>query len=89
MYRSSNIVKVIKSRRLRWQVRMEEGRSALKILTSKPTGKRLTGKPRDSWEGNIRMHMEEIGVNPRNYVIRLRMGIIESPCKCDIEPTVP
>ena len=41
MYRSPNIVRVIKSKRLRWAdnvARMEEGRS--KILTGKPTGKR-------------------------------------------------
>ena len=43
LYRSPNIVRVIKSRRLRRTehvVRMEEGRSAFKILTGKPTGKR-------------------------------------------------
>ena len=43
LYRSPNIVWVIKSRRLRWAghvARMEEGRSAFKILTCKPTGKR-------------------------------------------------
>ena len=43
LYRSPNIVRVIKSRRLRWVghvTRMEEGRSAFKILTGKPTGKR-------------------------------------------------
>ena len=41
LYRSPNIVKVIKSRRLRWighVAGMEKGRSALKILTGKPTG---------------------------------------------------
>ena len=41
--RSPNIVREIKSRRLGWAVhvaRMEEGRSAFKILTGKPTGKR-------------------------------------------------
>ena len=43
LYCSPNIVRVIKSRRLRWAghvARMQEGRSALKILTGKPTGKR-------------------------------------------------
>jgi len=43
LYRSPNIVRVIKSRRLTWAghiARMEEGRSAFKILTGKPTGKR-------------------------------------------------
>ena len=42
-YRSPNIVNVIKSRRLRWAghvARTEEGRSAFKFLTDKPTGKR-------------------------------------------------
>ena len=48
MYRSPNIVRVIKSRRFRWaghEDRMEEGRSAFKILTGKPTGKRTLGRP--------------------------------------------
>jgi len=41
LYRSPNIMRVIKSRRLRWAghvARMEEGRSAFIILTGKPTG---------------------------------------------------
>ena len=49
LYSSPNIVKVIKSRRLRLAghvARMEEGRSALKILTGKPIGKRSLGRPR-------------------------------------------
>ena len=43
LYRSPNIVRVIKSRRLRWAghiARMEEGRSVFKILMGKPVGKR-------------------------------------------------
>ena len=42
LYRSLNIVRMIKSRRLRWAghvARMKEGKSAFKILTDKPTGK--------------------------------------------------
>ena len=42
LYLSPNIIRVIKSRRLEWAghvARMEEGRSAFKILTGKPTGK--------------------------------------------------
>jgi hypothetical protein len=45
LYRSTNIVRVIKSRRLRWTghvVRIKEGRSTFKILTDK----RHLGKPR-------------------------------------------
>ena len=66
LYRSSNIVRVIKSRRLRWAghvARMEKGRSSFKILTGKPTGKRRLGRPRRRWEDNIRMDLEEIGIN--------------------------
>ena len=47
---------------------MEEGRSAFKILTGKPTGKIFLGRPRRRWGENIRMglkrnryHYEELG----------------------------
>ena len=43
---------MIKSRRLRWAghvARTEDGRSAFKILTGKPTGKRPLGRPRRRW----------------------------------------
>ena len=62
---------MIKSRRLRWAghvARMEESRSAFKILTGKPTGKRPLGRPRRTWEDNIRMDLEEIGINAGNWV---------------------
>ena len=55
---------------------MEEGRSALKILTGKPTEKRSSGRPRQRWEDNIRMDLKETGVNTRHLLIRLRIGII-------------
>ena len=43
--------------------RMEEGRSAFKILTGKHTGKRTLGRPRRGSEDNIRMDLEESGIN--------------------------
>ena len=49
LYRSPNIVRLIKSRRFRWAghvARMEEGRSGFKIVVGKPTGKRPLGRPR-------------------------------------------
>jgi hypothetical protein len=64
--RSPSLVSVIRSRRLRWAghlARMEEGRSAFKSLTGKPTGKRSLGRTRRRWEDNIRMDRKEIGVN--------------------------
>ena len=70
MYRSPNIAKVIKSRRLRWAghvARMEEGRCVFKILTVNPTGKRPLGRPRRKWEDNIRMDHRELGIITRNW----------------------
>ena len=69
LYRSPNIVRVIKSRRLRWArhvARMEEGRNIFKIL--KYTAKRPLGRPRRIWEDNIRMNIEEIGIIAGNRV---------------------
>ena len=71
LYCSPDIVRVIKSRRLRWAdhvARMEEGRSAFKILTGKPTGKRPLGMPRRRWEENIRTTLREMGISTRNFV---------------------
>jgi hypothetical protein len=65
LYRSPNIVRVIKSRRLNWTgyiARMEEGRRSFKILTGNPIGKVPLGRPRRRWEDNIRMDTEEIGI---------------------------
>ena len=58
---------MIKSRRLRWAglvVRMEECRSAFKILT----GKKSLRKYRLRWEDNIRKDLKEIAINTRNCV---------------------
>ena len=69
LYRSPNIIRMIKSRRLRWAVaRMEEGRSAFKILRGKRTGKRPLGRPRRRWEDNIAMDLKEMGIKTRNWV---------------------
>ena len=66
MYRSPNIVRVIKSRRL------EDVRSAFKILSDKPTGKRPLRWPRHGWEDNIRMDLKEIDINTRNWADLVR-----------------
>ena len=49
LYRSPNIVRVIKSRRIRWVghiARMEEGSSVLKNVTDKRTERRPLRRPR-------------------------------------------
>ena len=42
--------------------------SAFEIVTGKHTGKRPLGRPGRRWEDNIRVDLEEIGVNARNWV---------------------
>ena len=46
---------------------MNEVRSIFKILTGKPTAKGTLGGPRRRWENNIRMDLEEMGINMRNW----------------------
>ena len=61
----------LEKRRLRWAghvAKMEEGRSAFKILTGTHTGKRPLQMPRRRWEDNIRMNLKEISINTRNWV---------------------
>ena len=74
-----NIVKVIKSRRLRRAGhidKMEEGRSAFKILTGTPAGKPPLGRSRHRWEDKIRMDLKGVGINTNIGLIPLRIGII-------------
>ena len=59
------------SRKLRWAghvVKMDEGRSAFKILTGTPAENKPLKRPRRRWEGSIRIYFKEIGVNTRNWV---------------------
>ena len=68
LYRSPNMFTLIKSIRLRWighVVRMKKGRSVLKILIGKPTGKKLLGRTRSGWEDNIRINLKDMGINMR------------------------
>ena len=57
LYCSPNIVRVIKSRRMRWAGHvacMVEERGVYRVLVGKPEGKRPLGRPRRRWVGNIR-----------------------------------
>ena len=71
LYLSPNLLRGIKSRRLRWAcyvARMEEGRSAFKILTDTNSGKIPSGRLRRRLEDNIRIDFKEMGINKRNWV---------------------
>jgi Lhr-like helicase len=63
LYASLNVIRVIKSRRMRWTGRVArkgEIRNAYNMLVRKPEGKRALGRPRHRWE-DMRMHLREIG----------------------------
>jgi hypothetical protein len=60
LYSLSNIVWVVKSRRMRWVghvARMGEERGVHRVLVGKPEGKRRLGRPRHRWEDNTKMGM--------------------------------
>ena len=64
LHSSPNIVRVIKSRRIRWAehiARMRETRGVYRVLVGKLDGMRPLGRPRCRWEDNIKMDLREVG----------------------------
>jgi len=64
LYPSHNIVRVIKSRRMRWTghvARVSEVRGVCRVLVGKPGGRRPLGRPRRRWVDNIRTNLQEVG----------------------------
>jgi len=64
LYSSPNIIRVIKSRRMRWAGRVAcigERRGAYRVLVGKSEGKRPLVRPRRRWEDNIKMDLLEVG----------------------------
>jgi hypothetical protein len=63
LYSSPNIVRVVKSRRMKWAghvARMGEERGVHRVLVGKPEGKRPLGRPRRRWEDNIKIDVEKV-----------------------------
>jgi hypothetical protein len=61
LYSSPPIVRMIKSRRMRWVghvVHMGEVRGVYRVLVGKPEGKRPLGRPRCRWEDNIKVDIQ-------------------------------
>jgi hypothetical protein len=64
LYASPDIIRQIKSRRMRWAghvARMGEGRNVYRVLVGKPEGKRPLERPRRRWEYGLKMDLREIG----------------------------
>jgi len=71
LYSSPNIIRAIKSRRMRWAghvARMGEGRCVYRVLVGRPEGKRSLGRPRRGWEDNIKMDLRKIGIDGANWI---------------------
>jgi len=71
LYSSPNIVRVIKSRRMRWAghvARMGEERGVYRVLVGKPEGKRQLGRPRRRWVDNIRTYLQEVGCGYMDWI---------------------
>jgi hypothetical protein len=71
MYSSPNIVRMIKSRRIRWAgyvARMGEGRGVHRVLVGRPEGRRPLGRPRRRWVDNIKMDLRDIGIDRANWI---------------------
>jgi len=63
LYSLPNIVRVAKSRRMRWVghvAHMGEGRGVHRVMVGKPEVKRPLGRPRHRWEDNIKMDLQEV-----------------------------
>jgi hypothetical protein len=61
---SPDIVRQIKSRRMRWAghvARMGEGRNVYRVLVGKSKRKTPLERPRRRWEDGIKMDLREIG----------------------------
>jgi hypothetical protein len=71
LYSSPNIVRVIKSRRMRWVghvARIGDGRGVYRTLVGRAEDKRPLGRPRRGWDDNIKMDLREIGIDGANWI---------------------
>jgi hypothetical protein len=69
LYSSPNIVRVIKSRRMRWVGHVARmWRGVHRVLVGRPEGKRPLGRPRRRWEDNIKMDRRGIGIDWANWI---------------------
>jgi hypothetical protein len=65
LYSSPDIIRQVKSRRMRWAgyvARMRKERKVYKVLVGKPEGKRSLGRLKRRWEDGIRMDLREFGL---------------------------
>jgi len=75
----TNIVRVIKSRRVNWAwhvARMGERRGVYRVLVGKPERKRPLGRPRRIWEHNINLDIQEVGCGVMDWMWRALVNAV-------------
>jgi hypothetical protein len=66
LYSSPSIIRIIKSRRMRWagnMARLWEKRIVYRLFLGNPEGIRPLGRPRRSWIDNINIDLLQIGLD--------------------------
>ena len=91
LYCSPKIIRVIKSRRMRWAghtALIEERRGVYRVLVGKPQGKRPLGSHKRRWEDNIKMDLQEVGRGGHELDRSgLGLGRVAGSYECDNEPS--
>jgi hypothetical protein len=69
LYSSTKIVRVIKSRKMRWAGYVASmGEGVYRVLVGRPEEKTPLGRPRRRWEDNIKIYLREIGIDEANWI---------------------
>ena len=87
LYSSPNILRVKKSRRMRWAehvARMDEER---RVLVGKPEGRRPLARPRRRWVDNVRMDLQEVGCGYMDWIGLAQDRQVADACECGNEPS--
>jgi hypothetical protein len=93
LYSSPDIIRQVKSRRMRWaghMARMGEEIKVYKVLVGKPELKRPIGRVRRRWEDGIRMHLRKICLGGGGCgldSIGPGQGPVAVCCECSDEPS--
>ena len=71
LYSIPNIIRVVKSRRMRWVgrvARMGESRGAYRVLVVKPEGKRPLDRPRRRWLDTVKIYLKKVRCGGMDWI---------------------